>query len=150
MKIECKCHGASGSCQTKTCWRAMPEFRIVGATLKNRFDSAIEVKAKSVGKRTKLTPMSVIFKPFTETDLIYLKPSPDFCEPNEKTGALGTHGRECNKTSRGVDGCELLCCGRGYSRHVEHITERCHCKFHWCCHVTCKQCQRELEVYKCI
>ncbi|XP_035208146.1 protein Wnt-4-like [Stegodyphus dumicola] len=150
MRIECKCHGASGSCQTKTCWRAMPEFRMIGSDLKNRFDAATEVRPKKMGKRTKLAPVSNVFKPFTDVDLIYLKSSPDFCEPNDKIGSLGTHGRECNKTSRDVDGCELLCCGRGYSRHLQNVVERCHCKFHWCCHVTCKECKSETETYECL
>lgn len=40
MKEECKCHGASGSCQVRTCWNAMPPFRHVGNALKEKFEGA--------------------------------------------------------------------------------------------------------------
>lgn len=44
MQVECKCHGVSGSCELRTCWKVMPPFRRVGAVLKERFDGATEVQ----------------------------------------------------------------------------------------------------------
>jgi len=43
MKIQCKCHGVSGSCEVKTCWRSVPSFREVGSILKDKYNGATEV-----------------------------------------------------------------------------------------------------------
>ena len=150
MLTQCKCHGVSGSCELKTCWRAMPSFRKIGYLLKEKFDGACEVQQKKAGSRSVLAPRSTQYKPHSSTDLVYLVASPDFCERDPKTGALGTHGRRCNKTSKAIDGCELMCCGRGYVTRKRIIIERCECKFVWCCHVKCKDCKREIEEHTCL
>lgn len=54
MKTQCKCHGVSGSCELKTCWKAMPTFREIGLTLKEKFDGATEVVLDD--KARKLVP----------------------------------------------------------------------------------------------
>ena len=46
-----------------------------------------------------LLPRFERFKPHTDTDLVYLKSSPDYCEFDVKRGSLGTHGRECDHVS---------------------------------------------------
>ncbi|PKU37164.1 protein wnt-2b [Limosa lapponica baueri] len=63
--------------------------------------------------------------------------------------SLGTAGRVCNKMSRGTDGCEVMCCGRGYdTTRVTRVT-KCECKFHWCCAVRCKECEDTVDVHTC-
>lgn len=39
-----KCHGVSGSCEFKTCWRGTPSFKEIGHVLKSKFETATEVK----------------------------------------------------------------------------------------------------------
>jgi hypothetical protein len=46
-----------------------------------------------------LLPRFQRFKPHTDTDLVYLRPSSDYCELDFKKGSLGTHGRECDPVS---------------------------------------------------
>ncbi|CAH1732573.1 hypothetical protein AGLY_001873 [Aphis glycines] len=83
-------------------------------------------------------------------DLVYLEPSPGFCEPNPRLGILGTHGRACNESSIGVDGCDLMCCGRGYKTHQALVSERCNCTFLWCCEVKCSVCQYRKTINTCL
>ena len=149
MQIQCKCHGVSGSCELKTCWRAMPTFRQVGDHLKEKFDGASEVQEKRIGTRRILVAINPQYKPHTDSDLVYLEASPDFCNPDVKSGSLGTRGRLCNKDSKAIDGCELMCCGRGFKTRRKIVTERCHCKFHWCCYVKCSMCKREVDENVC-
>lgn len=149
MRIQCKCHGVSGSCELKTCWRSIPPFREVGSALKDKFDGATEVEQRKIGSRLELVARNNQYKPQTEADLVYLDASPDFCEPDTRTGSLGTQGRLCNKTSKAIDGCELMCCGRGFNTRRKSTVERCNCKFQWCCHVKCQRCRRDYEEYVC-
>ncbi|RUS72659.1 hypothetical protein EGW08_019581 [Elysia chlorotica] len=43
LEKRCKCHGMSGSCSIKTCWMMLPNFRRIGAKLKDKFDGASQV-----------------------------------------------------------------------------------------------------------
>lgn len=49
MQVRCKCHGMSGSCQLKTCWKSAPDFRVVGTALKQMFRRAILVDQSNKG-----------------------------------------------------------------------------------------------------
>merc|ERR1712018_282378 len=149
MKVECKCHGVSGSCELKTCWRSLASFRMIGAMLKDKFDGAHEVKQKRRSGRRMLVPKFHRYKHHGDIDLVYLVTSPDYCELDVKKGSLGTKGRECNPKSKGIDGCDLLCCNRGYTTRRERRTERCKCKFHWCCYVECEECVRDVQISTC-
>ena len=64
-------------------------------------------------------------------------------------GSVGTDGRVCNRTSRGMDSCEVMCCGRGYDTSRVSRTTKCECKFHWCCAVHCRDCEHQVDVHTC-
>ncbi|XP_046388719.1 protein Wnt-7b [Ischnura elegans] len=211
LLTECKCHGVSGSCTLKTCWRTLPPFRVVGDYLMKKYSRARPVaavqtivppqrteggrtdaaesggssgssggaqrhsrKAGSAGPRIKLVLKTIPTprmgrrsdrhddvmvraarrglhrgRPPKGSELVYLQKSPNYCEKDVSKGSLGTAGRKCNRTSKGTDGCDLLCCGRGYNTHQLTRVWQCRCKFHWCCHVRCATCSEKVEEYTC-
>lgn len=176
MRTECKCHGLSGSCTLRTCWRKLPLFRDVATRLKEKFDGAAKVipgvvisfsrkvfhsidtekfcclfvwDTYSGNDGKTIIPEVASIKPPSREDLIYSEESPDYCYPDRVTGSLGTTGRVCNSTSPGVEGCELLCCGRGYDTRTTKTRVNCHCRFKWCCEVTCKVCTVKKHVNTC-
>ncbi|KAG6927346.1 wingless-type MMTV integration site family, member 10B, partial [Chelydra serpentina] len=133
VQRKCKCHGASGSCQFRTCWPVAPEFRLVGAVLRERLQRAAQVRAHNRN--------SGAFGPRRlARQLVFFERSPDFCEPDPALGEPGTRGRACNRTSAGPEGCASLCCGRGHNLLRQSPRERCRCRFHWCCAVRCEEC----------
>ncbi|KAL1114908.1 hypothetical protein AAG570_007732 [Ranatra chinensis] len=145
-RVTCKCHGVSGSCSLITCWQQLPTFREIGDYIRDKYDGASEVK---VNKRGRLQIRDPRFNLPSANDLIYIDDSPNYCVQNISIGSLGTQGRICNRTSHGMDGCNLMCCGRGYNTQKVNIKERCECKFHWCCYVKCKICTQTVDIHSC-
>lgn len=43
MSHSCRCHGVSGSCAVRTCWRALPSFAKVGDLLKLKYETSVEI-----------------------------------------------------------------------------------------------------------
>jgi len=146
MKVTCKCHGVSGSCSLITCWQQLAPFRKVGDYLQEKYNVATKVKSTRSG-RLRIHKKSVRIP--TANDLVFMKNSPDYCHSNHTIGSLGTAGRVCNIESRGMDGCDLMCCGRGYNTVKKRVKERCQCKFHWCCYVECKTCTKSVQLTVC-
>ncbi|KAB7505037.1 Protein Wnt-2b, partial [Armadillidium nasatum] len=136
-KLQCKCHGVSGSCTHRTCWLSMSRFRLASEWLKHRYEKAVEVIAKPDGSG--LLPRYK--RKLRKIDLVYLERSPDYCQTLPEKGLLGTKGRECNVSSDGSDGCSALCCGRGFYPQKKLVTSQCGCSFKWCCYVSCNTCR---------
>lgn len=107
MIFRCKCHGVSGTCQLKTCWKSAPKFHVIGNILKQQFKRAILVdqtnnngplllhkKNKSYKKRQKTqssrrTPRRISATggegdgrqgETIQNSLLYYQKSPNFCD----------------------------------------------------------------------
>ncbi|OQR75095.1 protein Wnt-16-like, partial [Tropilaelaps mercedesae] len=48
MRLRCRCHGISGSCEVKTCWMLLPNFEDIGSFLKEKYDNSIQVSLSNV------------------------------------------------------------------------------------------------------
>ncbi|KAL1494680.1 hypothetical protein ABEB36_010245 [Hypothenemus hampei] len=165
MVIRCKCHGVSGSCQMKTCWRSTPDLKIVGGILKSKFSSAILADHSNLGSKNKINMVNPRFdrkkpghlnrrknkkKRDLSFDLLYYEKSPNFCDKNHALDVPGTTGRLCNSTIKtGPNSCSSLCCGRGYNSIKQMKLERCQCKFIWCCEVKCDLCNNTKWINVC-
>ncbi|KOC62041.1 Protein Wnt-11b [Habropoda laboriosa] len=86
LTLECKCHGVSGSCSVRTCWRGLGSSgpAAAGSRLLRRYTSAAEVRPRSGGR---LPPL------YHHDNLLYTTKSPDYCLADKKRGSLGTVGR---------------------------------------------------------
>lgn len=80
---QCKCHGVSGSCVTKTCWLSVPAFDEFASLLKRKYQLALQVtlppggadlvvvgnnETKTVGRNGRnLRPESTTMRPYAST-----------------------------------------------------------------------------------
>ena len=146
--LVCKCHGISGSCEYKTCFKTMAPFDVVGAYLRDKYHNVVKVTVDQSGDDLVSADGKNRLKPRRD-DLVFLEKSPDYCVPNSDTGSLGTTGRACNKTTSGRGSCGILCCGRGYNTFQVQEEHDCACKFYWCCEIRCNRCRKSVEKHIC-
>lgn len=85
----------------------------------------------------------------SKDELVFTSQSTNFCEPSPDDSWPGTRGRQCKRGSSEPDGCDLMCCGRGYNTFRTRSIERCNCQFIWCCHVQCSSCEKFTDVHVC-
>ncbi|XP_015916686.1 protein Wnt-11b-2 [Parasteatoda tepidariorum] len=149
LQTDCKCHGVSGSCNIKTCWRALPRLSEIGERLKRKYYIATEVKQRQIGSKHKLLPANGKLSMYQKNDLIFVAKSPDYCLRDDRVGSIGTRGRLCNSTSTGTDSCDSMCCGRGYNIFTLETYSRCKCKYYWCCYVKCEVCRTWKQAQEC-
>ena len=84
LQLNCKCHGVSGSCEVKTCWKSIAPFRTIGDVIKEKFEGATEIsRVMQEGKNFVLEAKNTQLKRHTTSDLVFLAPSPDFCSKDD-------------------------------------------------------------------
>ncbi|KAM9288016.1 protein Wnt-9a [Cariama cristata] len=150
VETTCKCHGVSGSCTVRTCWRQLSPFHEIGKQLKQKYETSLKVGSTTneatgegdISPPKKSIPGHSDQIPRT-TDLVYIDDSPSFCMMSRYSP--GTSGRKCYKDKN----CDSICCGRGHNTQSRVVTRPCQCQVRWCCYVECKQCTQREEVYTC-
>ncbi|XP_004384888.1 protein Wnt-9a [Trichechus manatus latirostris] len=153
VETTCKCHGVSGSCTVRTCWRQLAPFHEVGKHLKHKYETALKVgsttneatgEAGDISPPRGRAPGTGSSDPLPRTpELVHLDDSPSFCLAGRFSP--GTAGRKCHREKN----CESICCGRGHNTQSRAVTRPCQCQVRWCCYVECKQCTQREEVYTC-
>jgi len=91
----CKCHGVSGSCSIKTCWKALPDVRQFGLALQKRYATAMQIRARRDrrSRERRLVAVQRSRRSVAEDELVYYTISPDYCLPDNSLGSVGTRGR---------------------------------------------------------
>ncbi|XP_063244197.1 protein Wnt-8b-like [Bacillus rossius redtenbacheri] len=162
MVRACKCHGVSGSCSMKTCWKKMVEFGSIASTIHRHYKHAVKIGfewgvadfalgnggASSSGQKISEAKIK---------HLVYLQESPNYCYPNSSTGWPGTRGRTCsrprgdNATAEERRSCRRLCRSCGYRVHrvLREVRSACNCSFQWCCQVSCSTCTSTVHDLSC-
>lgn len=152
VETTCKCHGVSGSCTVRTCWRQLAPFHEVGKRLKHKYETALKVGSttnEATGEAGAISPprgraVGPGSDPLPRTpELVHLDDSPSFCLASRFSP--GTAGRRCHREKN----CESICCGRGHNTQSRVVTRPCQCQVRWCCYVECRQCTQREEVYTC-
>ncbi|KAG8509269.1 Protein Wnt-9a, partial [Galemys pyrenaicus] len=150
VETTCKCHGVSGSCTVRTCWRQLAPFHEAGKRLKHKYETALKVGSTTneatgeavVPPRGRAAGASGDPLPRTP-ELVHLDDSPSFCLAGRFSP--GTAGRRCHREKN----CESICCGRGHNTQSRAVTRPCQCQVRWCCYVECRQCAQREELYTC-
>ncbi|XP_017777874.1 PREDICTED: protein Wnt-4, partial [Nicrophorus vespilloides] len=125
----CVCHGVSGSCVLKTCWKEVRDFSNIAQRLKQKYSNATYV---DIGNQVNST-RKIVNSP---NELLYLSYGPLFCDT--------TVGRRCKDAAN----CATLCCGRGPITQTVLVTKRCRYRWderHY--NVTFSYCQENEEHY---
>ncbi len=160
MKLACRCHGISGSCTIKTCWRELPTFDQIGDAVKEKYNAAVKVHVSrsrqlryiDENSRERLPPRS---------SLVYVEKPQNYCTILQNF----TQGRQCipqsmlesqernsikvNSMMEHFPPCESFCCSGSYEVETNMVSELCNCRFQWCCDVICDRCNVTMTKYRC-
>ena len=118
---ECKCHGPTGSCNIKICYRRLRGFSEASRMTFDKYMRAVRI----IHTRQNVTTPSLVARRLPKADdMMYLEPSPNYCEPDPELNIIGTHDRQCDPTISGFGSCDVLCCGRGYYRRTRKVPRR--------------------------
>lgn len=137
MREVCKCHGFSGSCTTKTCWKRLGPFNSAMGLLKKQYHHAVKKKVLNYTSKRAITPKVRKKIRLDRKSLVYLQKSPNLCGT--------TSGRICKDKVN----CATLCCGQGYRKMEIVVDSRCKCRMVNCCFVKCDTCKKNVSIFTC-
>ncbi|KAG5450414.1 Protein Wnt-11 [Clonorchis sinensis] len=153
-RLNCKCHGVSGSCAQRVCFRQLRRIddAVMQKALKARYLAAKHV---SVGANKQLIAKTLTGSGFVDevvkaSELVFSEHSPDYCNKEPHRGSVGTHGRLCTLQDAGTANCLNMCCGRGYKNVTTLEIADCNCRMGEGFKVKCDECRREKVTQRCL
>ncbi|CAH8520305.1 unnamed protein product [Schistosoma rodhaini] len=154
QKLVCKCHGVSGSCAQRVCFRQLRRIdtEIMQKALKMRYLAAKQV---SEGKNGELIAKTFIGNGFIDEvvkpgELVFSEHSPDYCNVEPQRGSVGTRDRICTLKDTGTSNCVNMCCGRGYRNVTKREIVQCNCRMANGFKVQCDECNVETVTQRCL
>uniref|UniRef100_T1E1C8 Protein Wnt n=1 Tax=Dendrocoelum lacteum TaxID=27895 RepID=T1E1C8_9PLAT len=159
QRTHCKCHGVSGSCAQRVCYRQLRRLddEVLLTALRKQYLAAKFVDISSNNKLFIANPFGIqegsppIY--IADTDLAFIEHSPDFCEPDPSVGSLGTHGRKCkidNVSETATEHCSNMCCGREYRMSLEQKKTKCGCRIDENFKILCDDCFLNVKNFYCL
>ncbi|KAF7635482.1 Protein Wnt [Meloidogyne graminicola] len=141
LTSSCTCHGVSGSCQQKTCWKKTADLKYIAKHLKHKYRNAKLATFLPNGQINALN-----------SELVYSEKGINICSQfhydHQRKRSLPRICSWRNATYTEGD-CTNLCCGKGYTVTHQVVPYKCNCKFIWCCRVECKECLEHRWVSTC-
>ncbi|XP_049771976.1 protein wingless-like [Schistocerca cancellata] len=135
LEETCRCHGVSGSCAAKTCWRRLAPFPRTADALRRRYLSARLLLVPNSHRDLRRAHRTLGWSG-RQLQLLYLDETPPLCS--------WTHGRRCSD----ADNCAMLCCGRGFHTVRRPLAHKCRC--HWLHErLLCDWCRHSRTYYFC-
>uniref|UniRef100_A0A914HTS2 Protein Wnt n=1 Tax=Globodera rostochiensis TaxID=31243 RepID=A0A914HTS2_GLORO len=116
LTSSCKCHGVSGSCQQKTCWKKAADLPAIAQHLAQKYKSAKFVVSARPDEEIRAK----------NTELVFLERSVDLCSQfHYDVHQKRSLPRICSwrNATHSEGDCSDLCCGLGYS--VSHECREC-------------------------
>lgn len=159
MRFVCKCHGITGSCSLRTCWKELSKFRKIGRYIKRKYHHALQLDWNEKMKDENDPRRRSLFPVLPGSSMIYIEKSPNYCKANKTLGIPGTMNRQCSRRhkTRKVPrserrSCRNVCreCGYRVQKTTVEILSTCNCKFKWCCKVNCDTCVVYEDRYHCV
>ncbi|NP_001266204.1 wingless-type MMTV integration site family [Amphimedon queenslandica] len=165
MQVKCRCHGASGSCATRTCYSQLPTVRDISTDMKIKYNHSVKVTAHvnrgtTVLRSTSSSNTEAVSPPVDS--LVHVKNSVKYCiRQNDYTANRSCipqniltqiESNEANPThypGYPLPACESLCCSGEYETEEYTVSTTCYCHFVWCCKISCEECEKTLTRYKC-
>ncbi|KAM7360224.1 wnt inhibitor of Dorsal [Cochliomyia hominivorax] len=147
----CAVLGPNGICAKEMCLQVLKPFEDIAADIRQMYDKGIQLSNTPENSR-------IMWNNIPLDALLYMKDSPNYCEPDAVPRWNGMRGRLCSTSGNEKNlseeeriRCHYLCHECGYTvRPKNVVTEnRCNCKFTWGFQVQCEMCVTTQRQYYC-